>query len=161
LIAAAYIAAAALANLSAAHFGPASLPVNALLLVGLDLSARDALHERWRHDGLWLRMAALVCAGSAVSALLSSASWRVSLASALAFAVSGAVDAIAYQVLGDREVSIRANGSNLASAAVDSILFPLLAFGAVMPGTSTLQFVAKVLGGAAWVLVLRRAGALR
>ena len=49
----------------------------------------------------------------------------------------------------------RANGSNVAGAAVDSLLFPTIAFGALMPHIVALQFVAKVAGGALWAWLLR------
>jgi uncharacterized PurR-regulated membrane protein YhhQ (DUF165 family) len=50
----------------------------------------------------------------------------------------------------------RANGSNMAGAAVDSLIFPTLAFGALMPHIVLLQFVAKVAGGAIWAALLAR-----
>jgi uncharacterized PurR-regulated membrane protein YhhQ (DUF165 family) len=50
----------------------------------------------------------------------------------------------------------RSAGSNVAGAAVDSLIFPTLAFGVLMPHIVALQFVAKVLGGAAWSWLLSR-----
>ena len=41
-----YIAAMTAANLSVAAFGPAITPVNAFVLIGLDLALRDYLHVR-------------------------------------------------------------------------------------------------------------------
>ncbi|MCZ2895188.1 hypothetical protein MTR01_14260 [Burkholderia thailandensis] len=55
-----YIAAVVAANLSVAHFGPASTPINAFLLIGLDLAIRDRLHLNWRGRALWARMFALI-----------------------------------------------------------------------------------------------------
>ena len=49
----------------------------------------------------------------------------------------------------------RSNGSNVASAAVDSLVFPWIAFGGFQPVVTGLQFLAKVLGGAAWAWVCR------
>ena len=51
---------------------------------------------------------------------------------------------------------IRANGSNVAGAAVDSIIFPTIAFGALMPHIVAVQFIAKVAGGAIWAWLLSR-----
>jgi uncharacterized PurR-regulated membrane protein YhhQ (DUF165 family) len=51
---------------------------------------------------------------------------------------------------------VKVNGSNLISAAVDSIVFPTLAFGAVLPWIMLGQFAAKVAGGAVWALILRQ-----
>jgi uncharacterized PurR-regulated membrane protein YhhQ (DUF165 family) len=50
---------------------------------------------------------------------------------------------------------VRANGSNVIGAAVDSIVFPTLAFGAFLPAIIALQFAAKVAGGLIWSIVMR------
>jgi hypothetical protein len=39
---------------------------------------------------------------------------------------------------------------------VDSLLFPTIAFGALMPHIVAMQFVAKVAGGAVWTWLLGR-----
>jgi len=39
--------------------------------------------------------------------------------------------------------------------AVDSLVFPTIAFGAFLPAVIALQFVAKVGGGALWSLALQ------
>lgn len=44
----------------------------------------------------------------------------------------------------------------MAGAAVDSLIFPTLAFGALMPHIVLLQFVAKVAGGAMWAALFAR-----
>jgi hypothetical protein len=51
---------------------------------------------------------------------------------------------------------VRANGSNVAGAAVDSLVFPTLAFGALMPQIVIAQFLAKCVGGAIWALVIKQ-----
>lgn len=43
-----YISALVIANLLVAHFGPWFSPINAFLLIGLDLSLRDYLHDKWK-----------------------------------------------------------------------------------------------------------------
>jgi uncharacterized PurR-regulated membrane protein YhhQ (DUF165 family) len=52
---------------------------------------------------------------------------------------------------------VRANGSNVVGALVDSILFPTIAFGfgAFLLPVVALQFAAKVAGGAVWSFVMR------
>ena len=50
---------------------------------------------------------------------------------------------------------IRVNGSNVAGSAIDSIVFPTLAFGVFMLEIVLGQFVAKFLGGFLWSLVLQ------
>jgi hypothetical protein len=46
--------------------------------------------------------------------------------------------------------------SNVAGAAVDSLIFPTLAFGALMPAIVLAQFAAKVAGGAVWAYLMSR-----
>ncbi len=44
------------ANITVHYFGPAAMPVIAFLLIGLDLSNRDYLHEAWEGKNLGLKM---------------------------------------------------------------------------------------------------------
>lgn len=158
MLIACYLAAIVAANLSVAYFGPSAVVVNAFLFVGLDLVARDRLHDRWRGHALAPRMALLIVAGGLLSALLNAAAWRIAVASSVAFICAATADAIVYHLLRGRTYLVRVNGSNLAGAAVDSALFPTLAFGALLPWVIAGQFVAKVAGGALWALLLRRTG---
>lgn len=151
-----YIAAIVAANLSVAAFGPAITPINAFFLIGLDLSLRDVLHQRWQNQGLALKMGALLAVAGAVSYALNPASGRIALASVLAFTVSNAVDALAFHLLRRQPYLTRANGSNAFGALTDSLLFPTLAFGALLPGVVAAQFAAKFFGGAVWSLLFRR-----
>jgi uncharacterized PurR-regulated membrane protein YhhQ (DUF165 family) len=151
-----YLAAIVAANLLVAQFGPAISIVNAFLFIGLDLTARDALHERWHGRHLVRNMAALIAAGSLLSWLLNRDAGQIALASFLAFAAAAAADTFVYHRLLPRPWWQKINGSNMAGAGVDSIVFPLVAFGWpplvwVMAG----QFAAKVAGGAVWSLILR------
>ncbi len=152
-----YLIAIVLANLSIAHFGPSAAVVNAFLFIGLDLTTRDKLHDLWRGQGLWLKMAAMIIAGSVLSWLLNRDAGPIAIASFVAFATAATVDAIAYQALGKYPKWARVNGSNIPSAAVDSIVFPAMAFGLPLMWPIVLgQFVAKVLGGAIWSIVLSK-----
>ena len=81
---------------------------------------------------------------------------RIALASSVAFGVASLADAIAYHLLRRRSWMQRANGSNVVGAAVDSVVFPTLAFGALLPLVILGQFVAKVAGGFVWSLLLAR-----
>jgi len=152
----AYCAAMVAANLSVATFGPWVSPINAFLFIGLDLSLRDHLHDRWHGPGLWPRMLALIVAAGAISYLLNPAAGRIALASVIAFVAAGLVDAGAYHALRNRPYLQRSNGSNVAGAAVDSLLFPTIAFGAFLPHIVLLQFAAKVGGGALWAWLINR-----
>ena len=145
-----YIAALVVANLLVAWLGPWFSPINAFVLIGLDLSLRDKLHEQWQNDRLLLKMGGLIAVASGVSYLLNPAAGAIALASFLAFALAMSADTVAYHFLRDKPWMIRSNGSNVAGAAVDSITFPTIAFGGLMPEIVALQFVAKICGGAIW-----------
>lgn len=151
-----YVLAGAVANVLVSRFGPPSAPWVALVFVGLDLATRDALHERWEGRGLWGKMLALVVAGSLLSAATTPGSARVAVASALSFGACGAVDAVVYAAWSSPSRVRRANASNVVSALVDSLLFPLLAFGALSVGLFLGQVFAKVVGGLVWSFVLLR-----
>jgi len=151
-----YIAALVLANLLVAWLGPWFSPINAFVLIGLDLSLRDKLHEQWQNDRLLLKMGGLIAVASLVSYFLNPAAGSIALASFVAFALAMTADTIVYHYLRDKPWLIRANGSNVAGAAVDSITFPTIAFGGLMPEIVALQFFAKVFGGSVWSYWLKK-----
>lgn len=151
-----YLVAIIAANLITAHFGPAASVFNAFALIGLDLTARDKLHDAWNGNGLVWKMGALIATGSALSWLFNRNAGMIAIASFSAFASAAIVDTLIYQVLHKRSFMVKVNGSNLFSAAVDSAVFPTLAFGGLMPLVTLGQFVAKVGGGAIWSVVLAR-----
>ena len=80
----------------------------------------------------------------------------IAFASLAAFSLSMVADAFAYQYLKGKNWLIRANGSNVAGSAVDSVVFPTIAFGGLMLEIVALQFVAKVGGGYVWSKVLEK-----
>jgi uncharacterized PurR-regulated membrane protein YhhQ (DUF165 family) len=149
-----YAAAMTLANLAVAQWGPGIMPLIAFTLIGLDLALRDWLHVRLKP---W-QMGALIAAAGVLTYLLNPAAERIAVASSLSFMAAALVDWSVFIRLPGSWLW-RSNGSNVAGAAVDSLLFPTLAFGALMPGVVLAQFAAKVLGGALWAWLLsRRAG---
>ena len=112
------------ANLSVAHFGPASTPFNAFILIGLDLSLRDHIHEKWHGKNLGLKMLGLICTGSAITYLLNRGAGMICVGSVVAFAGALIVDALIYQKLFKKSRMVKMNGSNVGSAITDSVLFP-------------------------------------
>jgi hypothetical protein len=148
-----YLIAVILANLTVAAFGPNMVIVNAFLFIGLDLTARDRLHDAWRGHNLLPKMAGLIAAGSVLSWLLNRNAGQIAVASFAAFAAAAVVDAVVYHLLGKYPRWLRVNGSNVPSALVDSLVFPTLAFGAFLLPIVLGQFVAKTLGGFIWSLI--------
>lgn len=149
-----YLLAIVAANLLAARFGPLVTVLNAFCFIGLDLSTRDQLHARWQGGQLWPRMLLLIGSGGLLAFLLGG-SGDIALASCLAFIAAGSADALVYHALGRHTRLVRINGSNLAGAIIDSLLFPLLAFGWPLSLAIVLgHILAKVAGGALWAYVL-------
>lgn len=145
-----YAAAMIGANLSVAAFGPAVSPINAFFLIGLDLALRDWLHVRLRPT----QMGALIVVTGALTFMLNPAAGMIAVASSVAFTAAALVDWATFARLRGSWM-YRANGSNVAGAAVDSLIFPTLAFGALMPHIVLAQFAAKVAGGAMWAYMLK------
>lgn len=146
-----YAAAMTLANLSVAMWGPWVSPINAFVLIGLDLTMRDWLHVRLK---AWQMGALIACTGLLTYAL-NPAAGIIAVASSVAFVAAALTDWAAFKRLRGSWL-YRANGSNVAGAAVDSLIFPTLAFGVLMPHIIALQFIAKVAGGSIWAWLLSR-----
>ena len=153
-----FVSAVTAANLLLLWLGPWFSPINGFLLIGLDLSLRDKIHEMWKGSQLWLRMGFLISTGSVVSILFNMDALMIGIASAVAFLLSGLADALVYHRLEKKKFLIKSNASNGVGALVDSIAFPLIAFGFI-PGLAAiilLQFAAKVAGGFVWSFILQK-----
>lgn len=146
-----YAIAMTVANLLVVKFGPAVTPINAFVLIGLDLALRDWLHVRLK---TW-QMGALIASTGALTYVLNSAAGMIAIASAAAFTTAAIVDWSVFTKLTGSWLK-RANVSNVAGAAVDSLVFPTIAFGALMPQIVAMQFVAKVAGGAVWAYAINK-----
>ncbi|EMR9403248.1 VUT family protein [Escherichia coli] len=151
MIAAIYIAAICAANLLVAHFGPWVTPINAFVLVGLDMVLRDILHERY---GLALSVLLSAVAG-AISYIINPAAGIIAVASLVAFVAAALVNAGVYQLMIRQAWLRKSNAGNVAAAAVDSVLFPLIAFVAFLPAIVLAQFCCKTAGGALWSWILK------
>jgi uncharacterized PurR-regulated membrane protein YhhQ (DUF165 family) len=162
-----YLGALVVANLLVARFGPDFSIVTAFFFVGLNFYCRDALHERWHNQHLVRNMAMLIGSASLLSFVLAlvlnngnlppDVVLRIGIASLVALAVSEGFDAYVYHKLFKLPKFQKRNGSNLVSSAIDSGVFPIIAFGfpllvPVMVG----QFLAKVGGGFLWSLILSK-----
>ena len=148
-----YLAAVVGANLTIAHFGASAAPYVAFAFIGLNLALRDRLHDLWGGK-VAQNMGLLILAGGVLSYALNAGAGRVALASVLAFALSESADALLYHARRHRPYLERSNTSNLLGAAVDSVIFPVVAFGGFPLAIIGLQFLAKVLGGLVWSLIL-------
>lgn len=146
-----YVVAICAANYLVYWIGPWWSVANSFLLIGLDFVIRDYLHEK---IGGW-RVALLALAAGALSYALNPAGGMIALASCMSFVMAALADGFTYQKLINRRWVVKSNASNCVASCVDSIVFPLVAFGAFMPGIIFGQVLAKIIGGAFWSLSLR------
>lgn len=144
-----YAIAMTLANLSIATFGVWVSPINAFLFIGLDLALRDWLQMQLK---AW-QMAVLIAVSGGLTYALNQDAGMIAIASAVSFTVAALVDWAVFSKITGSWFK-RANVSNVAGAAVDSIAFPTIAFGVFMPEIVALQFLAKIAGGAVWTYLL-------
>lgn len=149
----AWLAAITSANLVTAHYGPDASVIVAFCLIGLTLVLRDRLHDLWK-TGRVPKMAALITAGSALAYFVSPDAGKIGLASGVAFAAAETVDAFVYHMVRRWAWFERSNFSNIFGAAVDSLVFPTIAFGGVMWSITTGQFGAKVAGALVFTFLL-------
>lgn len=146
-----YAIAMTLANLSIATFGVWVSPINAFLFIGLDLALRDWLQMQIKAR----QMAVLIAVSGGLTYALNQNADMIAVASAASFTLAALADwAVFSKVTGSWFK--RANTSNVAGAAVDSMAFPTIAFGVLMPEIIALQFAAKVTGGYAWSVLFRK-----
>lgn len=148
-----YIGAITGANLLVAHFGPAIMPALAFVLIGFDLALRNWLQVRLRP---W-QMGALILVTGCLTYALNPAAKFIAIASAVAFSVAALVEWLTFTKVAGKWLK-RSVWGGVAGAAADSLIFPTLAFGALMPWVVLAQFVAKVAGSAlwSWMLSLRQ-----
>lgn len=146
-----YAAAMTLANLSIAHWGPWVSPINAFLFIGLDLALRDLIHERLKTH----QMGLLIAATGLLTYVLNPSAGMIAIASAVSFTAAAVVDWGVFIKASGTWLK-RSTKSNVAGAAVDSLLFPTIAFGTLMPQIVLTQFLAKVAGGVAWGFLINK-----
>jgi uncharacterized PurR-regulated membrane protein YhhQ (DUF165 family) len=151
ILIAVYVAAMVTANTLVWWLGPWFSPINAFFLIGLDLTLRDVMQERLDR---W-QLAGTIIVGGIITWLVNPAAQAIAVASSVAFLVSAIADWATYTALRSKPWLVRSNGSNVVGAAVDSVLFPTLAFGSFLPAIIALQFAAKVSGGAVWSFIMR------
>lgn len=147
-----YIVAIVAANLLVARYGPGVTVINAFALIGLDLVLRDYLHDSISRQG----MLALILMSGSLSYLANPATAHIAAASTIAFVAASLADWSIYEAAKCKPWLVRSNASNMIGAAVDSLVFPSLAFGVVLWPVVVGQFAAKVLGGGVWSVMLAR-----
>jgi uncharacterized PurR-regulated membrane protein YhhQ (DUF165 family) len=145
-----YAASIVAANLLVVQFGPAITPINAFFLIGMDLALRNWLNLRMRP----IYMGSLILGTGVLTYVLNPAAQQIAIASAIAFTAAALADWLTFNTVAGGWMRRNLAG-NSVGAAVDSLLFPTLAFGALMPAVVVAQFFAKVAGGSFWGYLMR------
>lgn len=146
-----YVLTVVLANFTTLWLGPNMTIVNAFFLIGLNLVLRDILHYRLTT----VQMFGLVGLTGIISYALSPDVGRIAIASLAAFFFSTIADWLVFAKTTGSWFS-RSNKSNTAGAVVDSLVFPTIAFGSLMPAIVIGQFAAKTFGGFVWSVMLKK-----
>jgi len=81
---------------------------------------------------------------------------EIAKTSMVAFSGAAIIDTIIYSFLSRQKFLVKANGSNLGGALVDSVLFPTISFGVFMPFIIFGPYLEKVFGGFFWSVMLNR-----
>lgn len=152
-----YLMAIVAANLSVTYFGTSLVIFNSFVLIGFDLFARDKLHEAWHGKHLRRNMALLILSGSCLSVAMNYNALRIAVASFIAFSCTGLTDTVVYSRYFHTPRWFKMNISNVYSAAVDSVVFMVIAFGFPFMWWVAIQnYVAKVVGGMFWTWLDRQ-----
>ena len=145
-----YAAAIISANLLVAKFGPSITPINAFFLIGLDLALRNYLSFKMTK----IQMASMIIGTGLLSYLVNPAAGMIALASGVAFTLAALADWATFNTVQGQWMKRNLAG-NSVGALIDSIVFPTIAFGSLMPLIVLAQFAAKVLGGSMWGYLLQ------
>ena len=146
-----YAVAIIAANLLVAQFGPSITPINAFFLIGLDLALRNYLSLKMNR----YQMAAMILGTGALSYAINPATGMIAIASGVAFTLAAIADWMTFNTVTGNWMK-RNFAGNSVGALVDSILFPTIAFGGLMPMIVLAQFAAKVAGGSMWGYIIKR-----
>ena len=148
-----YAAAIIAANLLVAQFGPSITPVNAFFLIGLDLALRNYLALKMNR----YQMAAMILGTGALSYAINPATGMIAIASGVAFTAAALADWATFNTVTGSWIK-RNFAGNSVGALIDSVIFPTIAFGSLMPVIVLTQFAAKVAGGAMWGYLIKSRG---
>lgn len=139
------------ANLLVSKFGPSITPINAFFLIGLDLALRNYLALKMSK----FQMAAMIVGTGVISYAVNPATGMIAIASGVAFTLAAIADWATFNTVSGQWMKRNLAG-NSAGALVDSIVFPAIAFGSLMPAIVLAQFVAKVAGGALFGYIIQK-----
>jgi uncharacterized PurR-regulated membrane protein YhhQ (DUF165 family) len=155
-----FVGAVVAANLLVYTFGPIALPFTAFVLIPFDLVARDVLHEKWAAQSrkeVYTAFLLLICTAGMFTVVIHPGSGWVVAGSVAGFTGATLANTVGYDLILHYRPDVsrfwRMTISNVFGAAMDSLLFPLVAFGAVGPWIAVSQWGSKSIGGVVWALL--------
>ena len=170
-----YLAAVLVANATATTFIPLTLPFEhyplisvGTLVFGITFTQRDRVHGAGR---AWVYAMLLATAAAAtVQSMVTGVPWRIIVASSLAILLAEAADTEVFHRLRNRRWTVRVISSNAVSIPLDSVIFNVVAFGAlfglasVFPASMIIAIIvgdilAKTVVGTAAATIRRQRGA--
>jgi uncharacterized PurR-regulated membrane protein YhhQ (DUF165 family) len=101
------------------------------------------------------QMAAMILGTGALSYAINPATGMIAIASGVAFTAAALADWATFNTVTGNWIK-RNFAGNSVGALIDSVVFPTIAFGALMPVIVVAQFAAKVAGGAAWGFLINK-----
>lgn len=147
----AYVGLFTLANVLVSMFGVWVTPLNSLFIIAADMVMRDRIQY---DSGFMVAMFACLMAGTA-TVLISPGSEMIAIASFSSVVLAGSGSAIVFHFKSGGFYS-KALPANICAAAIDSVAFPVIAFGSVMYDVSIAQFAAKTAGATAIIWIMKR-----
>ena len=100
-------------------------------------------------------MAMMIVGTGLVSYVINPASGMIAIASCVAFVLASLTDWFVFNTVSGNWLKRNFFG-NSAGALIDSVVFPTIAFGGLMPTIVVAQFAAKVAGGALWGYLIKK-----
>lgn len=149
-----YLLAFVLSNFIVLYFGSVGLIFTALFLIPFDFVMRCLFHETWKGFELIVKMILLVIAAGIITYLINYDTKLIAFASIFGFAGAQVVAGMFYQLNIEKDYLIKVNGSDAVGIMFDSIVFQMIAFGAVNWTIFLSQFTLKIIGGLLWYWVI-------
>lgn len=146
-----YVSLFILANLLVGIFGPWITPINALVIIGADMVIRDRI--QYENGFSWAIFCCLLA--GIITFLINPETQMIAVASFVSILLAGISSALVFKLKNGNFYS-KSYPANVICAAIDSLVFPYVAFGSIMFDISLMQFIAKVVGATLVLYIMRK-----
>lgn len=149
-----YLIALVAANLIVKHFGPPGLWFSSALLIPFDFVCRAIFHETWKGKNLVINLLLLTIVSGIITFALNHEALNIAMASFSGIVAVQIFAGIFYQAFLKKSYFFKVNLSDIVAIIVDSIVFQLVAFGAVNFEVTGGQMLIKAIGGLFWFFII-------